>query len=338
MTAFVLACSAGWLDEAQAIYAEGAPHADALYRGLRFACMNNHLPMARWLRTVYAFFDFCRDGLFLIACFNDNLDMAEWLVDEGCDVHCRDTDGSTAMFRACCRGSLRMVEWLYGKGSTNLRVRTLTGLSLLWGACTSDNLLLCQWLYDRCPSITSVGEPPLLAACKRGRLDMVKWLLPHSNLEHANIDGHTALWFACYFGHADVAKWLVESGAEISEYATLSPVRAACLRGSVELMKFFLERGYPPGRLELAAAVERENVSMLEWLIQEIGLQRMEVRQMTKTMLEYRFARTLRTHAGFQVFLRSRLGDGLVRKLIADFVGVLWGRKLRNVRECLAFW
>lgn len=334
-----MACSAGLLPEARAIYAEGTPHADDLYRGLRFACMNNHLPMAKWLSTVYDFFDFCMDGLFLIACFNDNLGMAQWLAEEGCDVHCLDQDGSSAMFRACCKGSLCMVEWLYGKGFTDLRVTTDNGASLLLAACTSDNLLLCQWLYDRCPDIVHIGDP-LLAACKRGNVNTVRWLYPHSNINYANMQGRTGLWFACYYGHIKVAKFLLQVGAEfITDDTGLSPVWAACSSGSLELMQLFFE-SHPPGRTELFMAADRGNIPMLEWLVQEIGHQQVPLCFKTMNLLLVRLNRTLRTHDNFQVFITSRLfmGNNLVKEAISEFVGVVRGRKLRNVRECVAFW
>jgi ankyrin repeat protein len=344
MTAFVRACSSGRLPEAQAIYAEGAPHADDLYAALRLACVNDQLHVAKWLSTVYEFFDFSMEGLFLIACLYDYMDMAQWLADEGCNPHCHDQDGSSAMFRACAQGSMRMVEWLYGKGVTNLMMMNHSGLSLLWAACTSDNVHVCQWLYERCPEIIHLVDHrmdyPMMTACKRGNMKMVKWLLPHSNINHKNGDGYTALWFACYYGHIDVVKWLVENGAVVAHvYSRHSPLMAACMHGSVELMKFFLEGGYVPGRLELLTASERDHVPLLEWLIHEIGHERVTIRKQTMIILLSRFKHVLRTHSSFQVFIsRFFLGNNLVKELIAEFVGVVRGRKLRNVRECVAFW
>jgi ankyrin repeat protein len=237
-----------------------------------------------------------------------------------------------------------MVEWLYGKGATNLLITNHLGLSLLWAACTSENTNLCQWLYERCPGIVQLADHrvdyPMMAACKRGKMNMVKWLLPHSNINHKNADGYTPLWSACYYGHLDVVKLLVGNGAVVNRvHARNSPVLAACMNGSVELMKFFLKEGYPPGRLEVITASERDNVSLLEWLIHEIGHQRVTIRNQTKTILLSRFHRTLRAHSSFQVFIgRMFLGNNLVKELIAEFAGVVRGRKLRNVRECVAFW
>lgn len=341
MTAFVRACSSGRVSVAKAIYAEGALHATQLYSAIRDACINDHLVVAQWLSTVYEFFDHCVDELFLIACSNDNLEMARWLHEEGCNLQCHDQDGSTAMFRACVRGSLRMADWLYSKGCTNLLTKNNSGLSLLWAACVSDNTHMCQWLYERCPEIIHLTDHrmdyPMMAACKWGKLNMVKWLRPHSNINHLNADGYTALWGACYYGHAHVATWLVENGAVVQ--SRNSPVVAACMNGSVELMKFFLKEGYPPGRLEMITASERDNVSLLEWLIHEIGHQRVAVHDQTKTILLSRFHQTLMTHSSFLVFVsRKFLGNNLVKELIAEFTGVVCGRKLRNVRECVAFW
>lgn len=344
MTAFVRACSSGNLPEAQAIYAEGAPHANDLYEALRLSCLNNHLLVAKWLSTKYEFFDYSMEGFFLIACLYDYMDMAQWLADEGCNLHCHDQDGSSAMFRACAQGSMRMVEWLYGKGVTNLMVMNHSGLSLLWAACMSDNTQLCQWLYERCPEIIHLADHrmdyPMMAACKRGKMNMVKWLFPHSNINHRNVDGYAALWGACFYGRLDVVKWLVENGAVVAHvYAKHSPLMASAMHGSVELMKFFFEAGYVPGRLELITASERDHVPLLEWMIPEIGYKRVIIHKQTKMILFSRFNQRLKAHSTFQVFIGAMfLGNNLVKEMIADFVGVVRGRKLRNVRECLAFW
>jgi ankyrin repeat protein len=180
----------------------------------------------------------------------------------------------------------------------------------------------------------------MMAACKRGKMNMVKWLLPHSNINHKNADGYTPLWSACYYGHLDVVKLLVENGAVVAHvYARHSLLMTACMHGSVELMQYFLEKGHAPGRRELMAASDWDHVPLLEWLIHEIGHQRVAIRKQTKNTLLPRFRRTLKTNTSFQLFI-SRFfgGNNLVKELIAEFVGVVRGRKLRNVRECVAFW
>jgi ankyrin repeat protein len=68
------------------------------------------------------------------------------------------------------------------------------------------------------PTITNNRRStPLMAASHRGHLEVVRLLLSHPSakisIDHRDVDGWTALYWACNFGRGGVVRALLESGA-----------------------------------------------------------------------------------------------------------------------------
>jgi len=65
---------------------------------------------------------------------------------------------------------------------------------------------------------SNYGETPLICACFRGHIGIVKLLLGHPNI-NLNLEdtyGFTPLIFACYHGHLEVVQLLLATGKEIN--------------------------------------------------------------------------------------------------------------------------
>lgn len=68
-------------------------------------------------------------------------------------------------------------------------------------------------------------------------------MLPHAEIDAADGDRRTALWWAAWGGHAGVAQLLMERGASLEipgGVACLTPVRVSYVRGHRSLAKQFL--------------------------------------------------------------------------------------------------
>lgn len=90
------------------------------------------------------------------------------------------------------------------------------------------------------------GNTPLMYACRRGKLNIVKILLDKgANIEIANSKGFTALHFAAHYGYLDIVNVLIAGGAEVnveSEGHTM-PLNHAAFSGNPDIVKILLDNG-----------------------------------------------------------------------------------------------
>ena len=303
------------------------------------------------------------------ACVAGELDVCRWLFAQGAASTLR-TPGSgtwSAMAGACCAGHIEVAKWLFKVGSADdLRIPDKEGTTPMHITCQQGHLELAKWLLEfggaevvRVPD--KDGSTPMLKACQQGHLDVVKWLYEVGGVETVltpDNDGDTPMHYACRAGHLKVAKWLFKAGAA-------TDVKAINRQGStplnivqdLKIALWLIINGAANinGATNTREADHVNKFVLLHFMWNLRG-------EITPPKLGRSMARLLADHSNFTNLLlpaimvecpraqsdegqRRRTSPGLcqlhklsglersVVTLVADFVGVVRGRSLRNLRE-----
>ncbi|XP_029378931.1 protein phosphatase 1 regulatory subunit 12A isoform X2 [Echeneis naucrates] len=122
-----------------------------------------------------------------------------------------------------------------------------------------------------------------MAACSAGDREEVAALLRQgADINHANIDGLTALHQACIDENAEMVQFLVESGSEVNrgDNEGWTPLHAAASCGFIQITKYLIEHGAQVGAVnsegELPLDVATED-AMERFLKAEIKKQAIDV-------------------------------------------------------------
>ena len=172
--------------------------------------------------------------------------------------------------------------------------------------------------------IPSTGHIPLSLACRRGHLDVVKYLVNERSIDplcELN-DGLTPLHFACHKGHLEIVKFLVEEKGcnpmyNHGEYPTA--YACACVGGHLDVVRYLTEErqcdplakdvnGYP-AIVSAAVINKNNNIDILKYFVEERGCD-------LKASGDYENALTFAIKSGnFQGFQYLSTGTSSARKL-----------------------
>ncbi|XP_028970936.1 protein phosphatase 1 regulatory subunit 12A isoform X2 [Esox lucius] len=120
-----------------------------------------------------------------------------------------------------------------------------------------------------------------MAACSAGDREEVALLLRQgANINHANIDGLTALHQACIDENAEMVQFLVESGSDVNrgDNEGWTPLHAAASCGFIQITKYLIEHGArvgavnSEGELPLDVATEDAMERLLKAEIKKQGI------------------------------------------------------------------
>ncbi|XP_042608593.1 protein phosphatase 1 regulatory subunit 12A-like isoform X1 [Cyprinus carpio] len=124
-----------------------------------------------------------------------------------------------------------------------------------------------------------------MAACSAGdREEVAELLRQGADINHANVDGLTALHQACIDENSDMVEFLVESGSDVNrgDNEGWTPLHAAASCGFIQITKYLIEHGAHVGAVnsegELPLDVATEDV-MSRLLKAEIKKQGIDVDQ-----------------------------------------------------------
>ncbi|KAG9280777.1 protein phosphatase 1 regulatory subunit 12A-like isoform X2 [Astyanax mexicanus] len=125
-------------------------------------------------------------------------------------------------------------------------------------------------------SVSSSGRRPkvrfaqgavFMAACSAGdREEVAELLRQGADINHANVDGLTALHQACIDENAEMVQFLVESGSDVNrgDNEGWTPLHAAASCGFIQIAKYLIEHGAQVGAVnsegELPLDVATEDV------------------------------------------------------------------------------
>ena len=239
----------------------------------------------------------------------------------------------TQMFQACCEGRLDVLKCLHSLGAS-LSIKTTNqqlGDTLMCVACEKGHLHMAQWLFKFgvASDIWTRGNggfTPLFNACRCGHLHVVQWLVAVGSDIHTTSDhGDTPLHVSFLHGHINCMEWLVLEGAanaktghvsqEILSRDVFAGPHALSLRGRLQLV---IELNRQLRHLLLPAVYCQQHASSYQ---SKSNCTTDSKKVLTRSCLLHRFCGV----------------SSSIFPIVADFLGVVRGRKLRNVREAIQF-
>jgi len=123
----------------------------------------------------------------LASCGAGQLHVAQWLFGAGAaeDIRSRNMNETTPVHAASHWGHLNVVKWLVGVGARDdLRIKNAIGLTPLMAACLPGHLHVVRWLVqsgaaDDVRTCDRTGLTPLKASSDAGHADLAAWLIAH---------------------------------------------------------------------------------------------------------------------------------------------------------------
>ena len=151
---------------------------------------------------------------------------------------------SAIMIAAAESGSVKMIEWLLGKGAT-LELKNRKGISLMH-FCGSPAVV--KFLMEKGLTLKDInkdGTTPLHAAAREGRHEVVRCMLDAgAAIDLCNYRKDTPLHYAASEGHLETVKLLLEKGADINttDSQNSTPLLKALLRHRKEVAEFLIAK------------------------------------------------------------------------------------------------
>ncbi len=181
--------------------------------------------------------------------------------DLGIDLNRRDLTGSTALMLASDKGHLEVVKLLTAAGA-DPNISTHSGLSALWFACTRERLTVIEHLLTLPALLVGMaqnsGITPFHIVCMRGNLAAAKLFLdyllarsPHPPiaLDQPQDDGTSPFGCACASGNTELVALLIGVltshgiGLDRPNAKGTTPFMFACIRGHLGVARLLLETG-----------------------------------------------------------------------------------------------
>jgi uncharacterized protein len=218
--------------------------------------MRNHFKKLLYL-FVFAGVSLARAGSyedFFIAIKQDDPRVIAALLNRGFDPNTVDPGGLPGLYLALREGSLKAAQALVDWPKTNVEVRTAADESPLMMACLKGHLEMVKKLIARDADVNKPGWAPLHYAATNGHLAIMELLLEH----HAFIDaespnGTTPLMMAAHYGTPAAVKLLLEAGADpaMKNQLGLSAIDFAHRAGrqdAAELIASHVRNAQPKGK------------------------------------------------------------------------------------------
>ena len=191
---------------------------------------------------------------FFIAIKQDDPRVISALLSRGFDPDTVDPQGLPGLYLALREGSLKVAQALVDWPKTNVEVRTAADESPLMMACLKGHLEMVKKLIARDADVNKPGWAPLHYAATNGHLAIMELLLEH----HAFVDaespnGTTPLMMAAHYGTPAAVKLLLESGADpaMKNQLGLSAIDFAHRAGrqdAAELIASHVRNAQPKGK------------------------------------------------------------------------------------------
>ncbi|XP_067653971.1 fibronectin type 3 and ankyrin repeat domains protein 1-like [Haliotis asinina] len=151
------------------------------------------------------------------------------------------------LYYASRRGDLETVKRILAEGDVDINYRRGSWTPLMVAAYNGHRDVV-EFLVDReadMSLVNSDGSNVLHLACRRGRLETVKLILPLNvvNINSRGGDSMTPVMEAARWGRRNVLEFLVGKGADVSlvDRGGNSVLHIACRRGRLETVKLILD-------------------------------------------------------------------------------------------------
>jgi ankyrin len=174
-----------------------------------------------------------------------------------------EASGKTPLMLACAKSPVEiLVLLLDAREGQGLEEQDIDGQKTLHLAAAGGNKAVVAFLLRNGADVISrdaAGVTPLMLACKKGHVEVVKMLLEARNgkgLQEWDGGGWRALHFAAYGGNINVVKVLLSEGADVSSRDAdgVTPLMLACKKGHLEVVQVLLEATEGQGLEEITDA------------------------------------------------------------------------------------
>jgi ankyrin repeat protein len=163
---------------------------------LYLPCKNGHIDIVKWLLTIRPHINLSINNYepFNYALEYGHIDIAKYLFEK--NPNSVDHIQHISLQHICSRGNLNILEWLVA-----INPKIQLDYNLFWLACTNNRLILAQYILAQNPTIDIlsnklVPNEILFITCKRGYIDIVKWLIDIHYKSYKYIDFHKYNRFA----------------------------------------------------------------------------------------------------------------------------------------------
>lgn len=188
------------------------------------------------------------------ACRAGKVDCVELLLASGADLRAANKFESTSMHHAAHWGHVSVIETLLRTVGTAverkelIEARNKFGWTPLHWAGKGGHAAAAKTIMEAGGDPRAVhmfGNTPLHEAVNSGNVDVVKVMLPKSNVNAQNGEGETPLMSAAYLGFADVVRALLDAGADmhLQDKEGNTPLHRAARGGHEDVVEDLLRAG-----------------------------------------------------------------------------------------------
>ena len=275
------------------------------YSPLTALAKNGHIHILEWYSQEHNvdIRNFCDNNKCLLAhlaAYDGRLQCLKQLIKYQCDVNATNNTGSTVLHKACEGGHVPVVLYLTSLPQCNIAAKTSNGSTALHITCQySGSLPILKHLvenYSQQLDLCAANDnrmAPIHLACKKGRLNLVKYIIEHltshgdSHLindflsNHSNQYDQLPLHLSCQSGNIQLVTFLIDDmKCDVTATDKIGTIcMHACFLGNLDLVKLLLERykleplaanntGYSP----LHVAAQTGHIHILDWYIQEYSV------------------------------------------------------------------
>jgi len=152
---------------------------------------------------------------FFIAVKQDDQQAVRALLNRGFDPNTLDPKRLPGLYVALRDSSLKAAQALIDWPKTNVEIRTPEDESPLMMACLKGHVEMVKKLISRDADVNKTGWTPLHYAATGGHVAIIELLLEqHAYVDAESPNGTTPLMMAAHYGSPAAVKVLLESGAD----------------------------------------------------------------------------------------------------------------------------
>lgn len=181
------------------------------------------------------------------ACAAGQLKFVQLLIARGASFNTKRYDGATAFYIACQNGHIEIMELFQSKG-VDINITNDNGRTALYSCALSGNYQSAKWLLDH-GAKTEIGVKsknddeiltPLVIASASGHADIVQLLIEYGAEKKINV-----LFQAVIFNQPEVIRILAKNGFDMNagDSSGMTPLMHAALHGKVESMQVLIDLG-----------------------------------------------------------------------------------------------